>query len=147
MNAMVSVRRQGGFDMEAAEVEARNLESLLIELGAIKGACQGVERDFGRLSDDVNRNAEAWRHVAVEQGALRASIDRINETLKDESKKTNDRIDAIEKSVRPLVEWQKTGTRLVVILGSVGIALWSIFGSGVQKLGADVMNWLTHRAP
>ena len=136
-----------------ALMESR-IESLLIELGAIKGACQGVERDFGRLSEDVSRNAEAWRQVAVEQGALRASIDRVTETvraldtsMRAESTQTNTRIAALEKSVQPLIDWQRTGARLAVVGGGILFAIWAVFGSGVQKMGADIITWITHRAP
>lgn len=130
------------------------VEALLFELGAIKGACEGVNRDVGRLSEEMVRNADSWRDVAVEQGATRHAIDGIrrqmaelDDSVKEQTAALAARVQVVEREVQPIVEWQRTGSRMIVALSSAFILLWALFGPGIQKLGTTITDWLFHRVP
>lgn len=118
-------------------------ENILMLIGELKAGVEGMKEDIARVDDAVRENSRCWHAIAVEQGAARAATEKLSQRVDT----MNGQIDEVNKSLKPLVDWQRTGVRVLAWLTAAGGVAAVLFGPTLARLGESILTFVKGLLP
>jgi methyl-accepting chemotaxis protein len=105
-------------------------ESLIMMVGKLEAGLDALRDDIARLDQALRHNSDCWREIAKQQGATRASSEKLAERVTALAEK----VEAVDAAVQPLVDWQRTGVKALAIITAAGGVIAVLFGPSLHRL-------------
>jgi len=109
-------------------------------LGRMEEALVALREDVADAKADMKEDRAATARVSADMLIQRNAFINLESRLTELDRK----LEALRVGVEPLIEWRRSGIRVLSGLTAAGVVVYWVFGPVIQDLARRFINWLFH---